>query len=181
MSNPTLEERLAGYLTAPEVAKKLGLSYRQLHYWLTKGILPQPTVTRKDRVRLFAPEWVGEARQVTQRLVNSRRDEIVELGKSGLSYAAIGRRLGISRERVRQILKGKPAPQKVALQSKVMLTVGDVASLLGVHTNTVRCWSNSGILKAYRVGPRGDRRFRREDIDSFLTGEKAVNLPETSE
>lgn len=69
MPNPTLEERLAGYLTAPEVAKKLGLSYRQLHYWLTKGILPQPTVTRKDRVRLFAPKWLEEARQVTKRLV----------------------------------------------------------------------------------------------------------------
>ena len=123
----------------------------------------------------------SDAAASEMRTVNSRRDEIVELGKSGLSYAAIGRRLGISRERVRQILKGKPAPQKVALQSKVMLTVGDVASLLGVHTNTVRCWSTSGILKAYRVGPRGDRRFRRDDIGSFLTGEKAVNLPETSE
>jgi DNA-binding transcriptional MerR regulator len=68
MPNPTLEERLAGYITAPEVAKKIGLSYRQLDYWLRKGILPQPTVTRKDGVRLFAPEWLERARQVAERL-----------------------------------------------------------------------------------------------------------------
>ena len=50
-----------------------------------------------------------------------------------------------------------------------MLTVSDVARLLSVHINTVRRWSNQGILKAYRVGSRGDRRFRREDIASFLS------------
>jgi excisionase family DNA binding protein len=49
-----------------------------------------------------------------------------------------------------------------------MLTVGDVARLLNVHINTVRRWSNQGILKAYRIGSRGDRRFRREDIASFF-------------
>jgi excisionase family DNA binding protein len=50
-----------------------------------------------------------------------------------------------------------------------MLTVGDVARLLNVHINTVRRWSNQGILKAYRIGSRGDRRFRREDIVSFFS------------
>ncbi len=49
-----------------------------------------------------------------------------------------------------------------------MLTVGDVASLLNVNINTVRRWTNKGILKTYRIGPRGDRRFRREDIGTFL-------------
>ena len=50
-----------------------------------------------------------------------------------------------------------------------MLTVNDVARLLSVHINTVRRWSNQGILKAYRIGSRGDRRFRQEDITSFLS------------
>ena len=49
-----------------------------------------------------------------------------------------------------------------------MLTTNDVARLLNVHINTVRRWSNEGILKAYRIGSRGDRRFERRDIDSFL-------------
>lgn len=49
-----------------------------------------------------------------------------------------------------------------------MLTARDVASLLNVDINTVRRWTNNGILKAYRVGPRRDRRFRQEDINLFL-------------
>ncbi len=49
-----------------------------------------------------------------------------------------------------------------------MLTTSDVARLLNTHVNTVRRWSDQRLLKAYRIGPRGDRRFKREDIDSFL-------------
>ena len=55
-----------------------------------------------------------------------------------------------------------------------MLTVSDVARLLSVHINTVRRWSNQGILKAYRVGSRGDRRFRQEDITNFLSQESKI-------
>lgn len=46
--------------------------------------------------------------------------------------------------------------------------VSEAAELLGVHTNTVRRWSSRGLLKAYRIGPRGDRRFRQEDLDAFV-------------
>jgi excisionase family DNA binding protein len=49
-----------------------------------------------------------------------------------------------------------------------MMTASELANLLNVHINTVRRWSNRGILKVYRIGPRGDRRFSKEDIDSFL-------------
>ena len=49
-----------------------------------------------------------------------------------------------------------------------MLTTSDVARLLNVHINTVRRWSNEGTLKTYRIGSRGDRRFERQDITSFL-------------
>ncbi|GAI26222.1 unnamed protein product, partial [marine sediment metagenome] len=86
-------------------------------------------------------------------VTTSRRDEVVELRETGLSYAAIGRRLGVTRERVRQIFKRKPRPQRPALLSKVMLTTRDVAQLLGIHVNTVRRWSNKGILKSYRISP----------------------------
>jgi hypothetical protein len=50
-----------------------------------------------------------------------------------------------------------------------MLTTSGVASMLHLHINTVRRWSNQGILKPYRIGPRGDRRFERNDIINFLT------------
>ena len=49
-----------------------------------------------------------------------------------------------------------------------MLTTSDVARLLHIHINTVRRWNNRGLLKAYRVGPRGDRRFPRQNITAFL-------------
>jgi excisionase family DNA binding protein len=60
-----------------------------------------------------------------------------------------------------------------------MLTASDVAHLLNVHVNTVRRWSNQGILKAYRIGSRGDRRFHEKDIASFLLQEsKIANIRE---
>ncbi len=49
-----------------------------------------------------------------------------------------------------------------------MLTVREVARLLHIHSNTVRRWSDQGLIKAYRITRRGDRRFRREDIANFL-------------
>ena len=49
-----------------------------------------------------------------------------------------------------------------------MLTAAEVARMLNVHINTIRTWSNIGILKSYRIGPRRDRRFKKEDIDRFL-------------
>ena len=49
-----------------------------------------------------------------------------------------------------------------------MLTTSEVARLLNVHINTVRRWSNQGVLKTYRIGSRGDRRFERDDVVRFL-------------
>ena len=49
-----------------------------------------------------------------------------------------------------------------------MLSAHDVANLLSVHINTVRRWSDSGLMKVYRIGPRGDRRFLAEDIAGLL-------------
>ena len=49
-----------------------------------------------------------------------------------------------------------------------MLTIAEVADLLHVHPNSIRNWSNKGLLKAYRIGYRHDRRFKLHDIDEFL-------------
>ena len=49
-----------------------------------------------------------------------------------------------------------------------LLTVREVAQLLHIHSNTVRRWSDRGIIRAYRISHRGDRRFKREDIIRFL-------------
>jgi len=94
----------------------------------------------------------------------SRHEEISNLLKSGLSYAEIGRRWNISRQRVWQIANKNP--QNVT-GPKLMLTTGDVARRLGIPANTVRYWADKGILKSSRIGPRGDRRFKFDDIAGF--------------
>lgn len=58
-------------------------------------------------------------------------------------------------------------------KSGEMLTTSEVAEILNVHPNTVRRWCSQGLLKAYRLGPRGDRRFRSADLDSLLMVEKS--------
>ncbi|MBI2855711.1 MAG: helix-turn-helix domain-containing protein [Chloroflexi bacterium] len=49
-----------------------------------------------------------------------------------------------------------------------MMTIEEVARLLNVHTNTVRQWNHRGLINAYRLGPRGDRRFTEKDVVEFL-------------
>jgi excisionase family DNA binding protein len=63
----------------------------------------------------------------------------------------------------------------MTLETTPMLTVKDVAHLLNVHVNTVRRWSDSRIIKSYRITRRGDRRFRREDISDFLASYDEFN------
>jgi len=53
-------------------------------------------------------------------------------------------------------------------QMGTLPTVREVARLLHIHPNTLRRWSDKGRIRAYRISPRGDRRFRREDIARFL-------------
>jgi excisionase family DNA binding protein len=57
-----------------------------------------------------------------------------------------------------------------------MLTVREVSQILHVHSNTLRRWSDLGLIKAYRIGPRGDRRFRQEDITLMLL-EESKGIP----
>ena len=56
----------------------------------------------------------------------------------------------------------------IGAASVEMLTLADVAKLLNLHRNSVRRWTNLGLLKCYRVGVRGDRRFKAEDVKVFL-------------
>lgn len=58
-----------------------------------------------------------------------------------------------------------------------MLTTSEVARLLNVHINTIRRWSNQGVLKTYRIGSRGDRRFERDDVVRFLIEKSELAEP----
>ena len=48
------------------------------------------------------------------------------------------------------------------------LSPRDVARLLHLHINTIRRWSDSGIIKSKRAGIRGDRVYSWEDIAHFV-------------
>jgi excisionase family DNA binding protein len=56
----------------------------------------------------------------------------------------------------------------VSEMNEKMLTVKEVAELLNIHPNTLRRWSEQGRITTYKINPRGDRRYKRSDIDKFL-------------
>jgi len=57
-------------------------------------------------------------------------------------------------------------------ETDALLTVAQAATLLGVHPNTIRVWTDAGRLTAYRINARGDRRFRRGDVARLLVEDR---------
>ena len=57
---------------------------------------------------------------------------------------------------------------EVKRRNSGMLTTTEVAHLLHVHPNTVRHWANKGLLPVYRLGTRGDRRFKWKEVETFI-------------
>lgn len=49
-----------------------------------------------------------------------------------------------------------------------LLTLHEACEALKCHPNTLRHWDNKGILKAVRIGARGDRKYRKIDIIKLL-------------
>lgn len=75
----------------------------------------------------------------------------------------------------RKCVKGQAGSDEA---SKPLLTVREACELLYVHGNTLRRWSDRGIVRAYRVGPRRDRRFKLEDIELLLAEPTLYGRPE---
>lgn len=66
-----------------------------------------------------------------------------------------------------------------------LLTIKEAASYLNVSEMSIRRWTNSGKLKCLRVGQKNERRFRIEDIKSYIAGDvlsaiSSLKLPEES-
>ena len=49
-----------------------------------------------------------------------------------------------------------------------LVPVGEASKILHVHPNTLRKWSDSGLIPTYRIGQRRDRRFAVDDLVAFL-------------
>jgi len=49
-----------------------------------------------------------------------------------------------------------------------LLTIGEVSKLFNIHPDTLRNWEKSGNLVPLRVGPRKDRKYRKQDIETIV-------------
>jgi len=45
-----------------------------------------------------------------------------------------------------------------------LITLREAADILKVHPNTLRLWDKKGILVAVRIGEKGIRKYKKEDI-----------------
>ena len=50
-----------------------------------------------------------------------------------------------------------------------LLTLDEAAELIGVSKISLRRWTRDGTLGCVRVGSRGDRRFRRKDLERYIS------------
>ena len=112
-----------------------------------------------------------------ERVNGPRQAQVANLRRAGFTYAEIGRKLGLTRERIRQIANAETTAKKKPSRSDpdALLTTAEVAELLNVHVNTVRRWSNKGVLETYRIGSRGDRRLRQGDVNKLLRKSRPAN------
>ena len=58
------------------------------------------------------------------------------------------------------------------MNSECLLKIGDVAALLGVTTQSLRIWTNSGHMNAI-IGKGGHRRFRSSEVERIMELEKS--------
>lgn len=58
------------------------------------------------------------------------------------------------------------------------LTIGEAAEFLKVSKTSLRRWSKDGRIRCYRLGQRGERRFREADLLSFVYGSEQSITPE---
>jgi len=105
---------------------------------------------------------------------NNGNERLASLRNRGLTYQEIGQIIGVSRQRIADVLSpnrriGPVSAKKTHSASlQGLLSATDAARFLGIHANTIRRWSDEGLIHAYRVGTRLDRRFRRTDLEKFL-------------
>ncbi len=99
---------------------------------------------------------------------STEREQVVRLKQEGMSVASISFVIGISRRQATKIVATtvKRAPRASGPQA--LLSTAQTARVLNLHMNTVRRWSDTGKLPSYRIGSRGDRRFKWKDIQRLL-------------
>lgn len=58
-------------------------------------------------------------------------------------------------------------------ENNKLLSIGEVAKIFGINKDTLRNWEDKGIIAPLRIGPRGDRKYRPEDIEK-ISNDKSI-------
>jgi excisionase family DNA binding protein len=61
---------------------------------------------------------------------------------------------------------------------KEILSIADVAKMLGVNRETVRRWAVSKLIPAFKIHSRGHWQFRAEEVDRLLRSRQPDVEPE---
>ena len=57
---------------------------------------------------------------------------------------------------------------------KGLISIGKTAKLLGVSIDTLRRWDTSGKFSSVRIGSKGNRYYRKTDIDLYINDHLAI-------
>lgn len=57
-----------------------------------------------------------------------------------------------------------------------ILTLKQACEALNCHPNTLRQWDSKGLLRAIRFGTRGDRRYKKADVQKLLDGGSVASV-----
>ena len=149
-------QKEAQFLKVGEVAKNLHVHESTVSRWSKQGLLHSIGVgARRDR--LFLKNEVNNLKEDLNSFSRVGTQSIHDLNDS-MKLESGG---GFSRN-----------------ESQFDLwRLGKVAKVLGVHENTVRRWSNQGLLEPIRVGKRRDRLFLSREVTNLMN--KWGNDPET--
>jgi excisionase family DNA binding protein len=71
------------------------------------------------------------------------------------------------------VMAGSRKESGSRLEPRAMLTMGEACGVLNVHSNTLRRWTETGLIKAYRFGLGGHRRYRQEDVVALLVEQES--------
>ena len=139
-------------MTRTNIKTRSGLSYARVGRYLTLLLENRLIRFESDGFYRLTSQGHDLYKRLTRPIATIRRVE-----RSLASGSDLTMELGTSGRRLQ--------PEGI---DSIFLTVSEVARRLKAHPHSVRRWSDAGILQSYRIGQRGDRRFRSEDVIAFM-------------
>lgn len=58
-----------------------------------------------------------------------------------------------------------------------LISISEACEILNVHSNTLKRWEMEGFVNPIRFGKRGDRKYKKQEIDSLINDSRKFNKP----